>query len=88
MMRRTMVRAAIGVGLILGARLASGAERPAGKFVEVARDEVGGHLVSQVVYAPAAKALVSWGTRIHSTKNRREMDAIRFNRSRISLRRR
>jgi len=40
-------------------------EVPANRFVEVARSETGGHFFSQVIYAPTAKALVSWGTQTH-----------------------
>jgi len=65
-MRSSAVRAALGATLVLGAGAARGAEPPAGKFVEVSHDEVGGHLFSQVIYAPTINALVSWGTRIHS----------------------
>jgi len=39
---------------------------PPGKFVEVAKDDVGGHYFSQVIYAPTIEGLVSWGTRTHS----------------------
>ncbi len=45
---------------------ASAAETPAGEFVLVAEDDVGGHFYSSVVYAPTAGAVVSWGTRTHS----------------------
>ncbi|MFW6158207.1 MAG: Kelch repeat-containing protein [Planctomycetota bacterium] len=39
-------------------------EIPANRFVQVAADH-GGHYFSQLVYAPAAKCMVSWGTRVH-----------------------
>ncbi len=52
--------------LCFAASQALGGEIPAGTFVEVAADEVGGHYVSQVIYAPTIDALVSWGTRTHS----------------------
>ncbi len=45
--------------------LAVAAGIPANRFVEVASLETGGHFFSQVVYAPTAKALVSWGTQTH-----------------------
>ncbi|MHC4717821.1 MAG: Kelch repeat-containing protein, partial [Planctomycetota bacterium] len=45
---------------------ASAAAGEANTFVEIARDDVGGHYFSQVIYAPTVKALVSWGTRTHS----------------------
>jgi len=48
---------------VLGPAVA--AEIPANRFVEVASLETGGHFFSQVVYAPTAKALVSWGTQTH-----------------------
>ena len=55
-----------GLFLVLGTAAAE--EIPAGKFVEVAADEVGGHYFSQVIFAPPVKAVVSWGTRIHGPK--------------------
>ena len=45
---------------------AAGEEVPAGRFVPVADDDVGGHYFSQVLYAPTVRALVTWGTRSHS----------------------
>ena len=45
---------------------AAAAPIPPGKFLQVAEDDVGGHLFSQVIYAPTTGELVSWGTRIHS----------------------
>jgi len=44
---------------------AGGAEVPVSRFIEVARSESGGHFFSQVIYAPAAEAFVSWGTQTH-----------------------
>ncbi|MFP4055631.1 MAG: kelch repeat-containing protein [Candidatus Brocadiia bacterium] len=52
--------------LALAAAEAPGGQLPPGRFVRVAEDEVGGHYFSQVIYAPSADVLVSWGTRIHS----------------------
>ena len=40
------------------------------RFVEVARSDVGGHFFSQVIYAPPAQGLVSWGTQTHHHKIR------------------
>ncbi|MEQ8788800.1 MAG: kelch repeat-containing protein [Pirellulaceae bacterium] len=57
------------VSLLL-ASPAFAAETEANRFVKVAESDVGGHFFSQVVYAPAAKALVSWGTRTHAHKIR------------------
>ena len=34
---------------------------PPNTFVQVAKDEIGGHYYSQVIHAPTAKAMVSWG---------------------------
>lgn len=42
------------------------AEIPPGKFVLAAKDDVGGHYFSQVIYAPTIDAVVTWGTRSHS----------------------
>ena len=47
------------------AAIAGGEEIPANRFVEVASLEAGGHYFSQVIYAPTAEALVSWGTQTH-----------------------
>lgn len=46
------------------------AEPLANQFLKVAENEVGGHFFSQVIYAPSAKAVVSWGTRTHAHKIR------------------
>ena len=58
------------LAMVLGALVASAtagaADIPPGRFVEVAKDNVGGHFFSQVIYAPTARGLVSWGTRTHS----------------------
>ena len=51
--------------LVLTAPSSAGLEIPPNTFVEVACSEVGGHFFSQVIYAPSAKALVSWGTQTH-----------------------
>jgi hypothetical protein len=40
-------------------------EIPAGRFVQVAADDSGGHYHSQVIFAPTVHGLVSWGTRVH-----------------------
>jgi len=40
------------------------------RFVEVARSDAGGHFFSQVIYAPPAQGLVSWGTQTHHHKIR------------------
>ena len=45
---------------------AAAATAPAGRFVRVAHDDVGGHYFSQIIYAPTVRALVTWGTRSHS----------------------
>ena len=42
------------------------AEVPANTFVEVGRDDVGGHFFSQVIYAPTINGVVTWGTKTHS----------------------
>jgi len=39
------------------------AEMAANKFVELDRDDLGGHYFSQVIYAPTIEGVVSWGTR-------------------------
>lgn len=46
------------------------AEPPANTFVEIAKDDIGGHYFSQMIYAPSIKGIVSWGTRTHSKKIR------------------
>jgi len=46
-------------------KAASRTEIPGNRFVEVASLQAGGHFFSQVIYAPPAKALVSWGTQTH-----------------------
>jgi len=61
-----LMRLVIVAALALCPTRATSGELPAGKFIEVARDETGGHYFSQVIYAPTIRALVSWGTRIHS----------------------
>ena len=48
--------------------IAAGPE--ANRFVKVAESDIGGHFFSQVIYAPPAKSLVSWGTRTHAHKIR------------------
>ena len=50
----------------LTACLVSAAPPTPNTFVEVARDDIGGHYFSQVIYAPTIDALVTWGTRTHS----------------------
>jgi len=40
-------------------------EIPGNRFIEVARSDAGGHFFSQVIYAPSAEVLVSWGTQTH-----------------------
>ena len=58
---------AVAWALVLSPAAGAGrAETTAGKFVQVADDDVGGHYFSQVIYAPTIRGLVSWGTRIHS----------------------
>jgi len=64
-MRLCMMGTAVLV-IAVGCGAARAAETPVGKFVEVAADDVGGHYVSQVIYAPTVKALVTWGTRTHA----------------------
>ena len=51
------------VGLVPAPLLA---ESVASRFVEVARDETGGHFFSQVIYARTTGELVSCGTRTHA----------------------
>ena len=41
-------------------------ELPANTFVQVAKDDIGGHYFSQVIYAPTINGLVTWGTRTHA----------------------
>jgi len=53
-------------GLIVLLAAPASAETPAGTFVQVGKDEVGGHYFSQVIYAPTIDAVVTWGTRTHS----------------------
>jgi hypothetical protein len=53
-----------GMGLLAAGAAAD--ELPGNTFVQVAKDDVGGHYFSQVIYAPTINALVSWGTRTHS----------------------
>ena len=50
----------------LHVRSADPSPPPPGRFVEVDRGKEGGHFFSQVIYAPAAEAFVSWGTQTHS----------------------
>jgi len=45
---------------------AAAGDIPPGKFVQVSKDDVGGHYFSQVIYAPTIGAVVTWGTRSHS----------------------
>lgn len=58
------VKAAIVCQAILNA--AGSSDGSAGKFIQVAKDDVGGHYYSQVIYSPPVSGLVTWGTRTHS----------------------
>ena len=40
------------------------------RFIKIAENDTGGNFFSQTIYAPPAKALVSWGTRTHAHKIR------------------
>ena len=40
------------------------------RFELVSQNETAGHFFSQVIYAPTANSLVSWGTRTHAHKIR------------------
>jgi hypothetical protein len=46
------------------------------RFIQVAESDVGGHFFSQVIYAPTAKSLVSWGfcaiTSCHQSEQQHE----------------
>ena len=66
MTNKVPLPASLGLVLCAVAWSAPAADLPAGKFVQVAEDEVGGCYFSQVIYAPTIRAVVSWGTRIHS----------------------
>jgi len=54
------------LGLLVASSVPTfGEEIPANRFVEVSSLEAGGHYFSQVIFAPTAEALVSWGTQTH-----------------------
>ena len=62
--RALSVLAAVASVVLTGASHAR-SEIPPNTFVEVTRNEVGGHFFSQAIYAASVKALVSWGTQTH-----------------------
>ena len=70
MKRCDSLRVVVILGLIFLGNSKAAAEIPANQFVEVAKREIGGHLFSQVIYAPSVEAFVSWGTQTHEHKIR------------------